>query len=88
MTIIDFYKELSKLLKDTREDFITKSKAASKLQDLLEEAKKIGLDVEIDPNILDPVSLMRLDDEKSFRSDDELNDDDFSYGDSDTDFSY
>ena len=88
MTIIEFYKELSKLLTDNREDFITKSKAESKLEDLLEEANKSGLDVKIDPNILDPVNLMRLDDEKSFRSDDEFNDDDFSYGDSDTDFSY
>jgi hypothetical protein len=89
MTIIDFYKELSKLLKDTREDFITKSKAESELEDLLEEAKKSGLDVKIDPNILDPVNLMRLDDEKSFRSDDDdYGNSDFSYGDSDTDFSY
>jgi hypothetical protein len=84
MTIIDFYKKLSKLLTDTRENFLTKSQAESKLEDLLEDAKKNKLDVKIDPNILDPVNLMRLDDEKSFREDDDDDygfDSDFSYGD-------
>ena len=83
MTIINFYKQLSKLLTDTREDFITKSQAEKKLEELLQDAIKNKLDVKIDPNILDSTNLMRLDDEKSFRSEDDDYgfDSDFSYGD-------
>jgi hypothetical protein len=83
MTIIDFYKQLSKLLTDARENFLTKSLAEKKLEELLEDAKKNKLDIEIDPNILDSTNLMRLDDEKSFRpeDDDYGYDSDFSYGD-------
>jgi len=85
MTIIDFYKQLSKLLTDTREDFITKSQAEKKLEELLEDAIKNKLDVKIDPNILDSTNLMRLDDEKSFRSED----DDYGFEtDSDSSYSY
>jgi hypothetical protein len=83
MTIINFYKQLSKLLTDTREDFITKSQAEKKLEELLQDAIKNKLDVKIDPNILDSTNLMRLDDEKSFRPEDDDYgfDSDFSYGD-------
>ena len=85
MTIIDFYKSLSKLLTDTRENFITKSQAEKRLEELLEDAIKNKLDVKIDPNILDSTNLMRLDDEKSFRSED----DDYGFeSDSDSDSSY
>ena len=85
MTIIDFYKSLSKLLTDTREDFITKSQAEKKLEELLQDATKNKLDVKIDPNILDSTNLMRLDDEKSFRSED----DDYGFeSDSDSSYSY
>jgi hypothetical protein len=75
MTIIEFYKELSRLLTDTREDFISQNQAKKKLEDLLDRAKKSNLDVKISEEILDPVYLMRLDDEKSFTTDEE----DFSY---------
>ena len=83
MTIIDFYKKLSNLLTDTRENFLTKSQAEKRLEELLEDAIKNKLDVKINPNILDSTNLMRLDDEKSFaQEDDDLySDDDFSYGD-------
>jgi hypothetical protein len=83
MTIIDFYKKLSNLLTDTRENFLTKSQAEKRLEELLEDAKKNKLDIKIDPNILDSTNLMRLDDEKSFRpgDDDYGFDSDFSYGD-------
>jgi hypothetical protein len=83
MTIIDFYKKLSNLLTDTRENFLTKSQADKRLEELLEDAIKNKLDVKINPNILDSTNLMRLDDEKSFaQEDDDLySDDDFSYGD-------
>jgi hypothetical protein len=85
MTIIDFYKSLSKLLTDTRENFLTKSQAEKKLEELLEDAIKNKLDVKIDPNILDSTNLMRLDDEKSFRSED----DDYGFeSESDSSYSY
>ena len=85
MTIIDFYKSLSKLLTDTREDFITKSQAEKKLEELLQDATKNKLDVKIDPNILDSTNLMRLDDENSYRTED----DDYRFeSDSDSSYSY
>ena len=85
MTIIDFYKSLSKLLTDTRENFITKSQAEKRLEELLEDAIKNKLDVKIGPNILDSTNLMRLDDEKSFRSED----DDYGFeSESDSSYSY
>jgi hypothetical protein len=85
MKIIDFYKSLSKLLTDTRENFITKSQAEKRLEELLEDAIKNKLDVKIDPNILDSTNLMRLDDENSFRSED----DDYGFeSESDSSYSY
>ena len=84
MTIIDFYKSLSTLLTDSRENFLSKSQSEKKLEDLLEEAKKNKLDVNIDPKILDQVNLMRLDDENSYRPEDN---DDFS-SDDDSSYSY
>jgi hypothetical protein len=78
MTIIDFYKKLSKILTDTREEFLSRPEGESKLSKLLEDAETHGLKVEINPDILDPVYLMRLDDENSYRSED-VDYDDFSY---------
>ena len=82
MTIIDFYKQLSKLLTDTRENFVTKAQAEKRLGELLEDAIKNKLDVKIGPNILDSTNLMRLDDENSYRPEsdyDFTSDDDSSY---------
>jgi hypothetical protein len=76
MTIIDFYKQLSKILTDTREEFLSQRESKNKLENLLETAKSNGLDVKVSPQILDPVNLMRLDDERSFKPGEE---DDFSY---------
>jgi hypothetical protein len=76
MTIIDFYKQLSKILTDTREEFLSQREAKNKLENLLETAKSSSLDVTVNPEILDPVNLMRLDDERSFKPGEE---DDFSY---------
>jgi hypothetical protein len=83
MTIIDFYKNLSQILTDCRESFISRKEAQKRLDSILEEAKKNKLDVNINPEILDPINLMRLDDEKSFRQEDDdlYSDGDFSYGD-------
>jgi hypothetical protein len=84
MTIIDFYKKLSTLLTDTREKFLSQEQAETKLDLLLEEANKNGLDVQVSKNVLDPIFLMRLDDERSFRQEDDdyydYNDSDFSLG--------
>ena len=71
MTIIEFYKSLSVLLTDTRENFLSQNQAKNKLNELLEKAKDSGLQVNISENILDPINLMRLDDENSFREDSE-----------------
>jgi hypothetical protein len=81
MTIVDFYKKLSRILTDTREEFLSRTEGQKRLEKLLEEAENNGLQVKVSENILDPINLMRLDDEKSFRSEDEdYYDDEFSYG--------
>ncbi len=84
MTILDFYKELSRILTDTREEFLSTKEAQKRLDSLLETASSHKLDVKIDPKILDPINLMRLDDERSFKSDE---DDDYSF-EADGEFSY
>ncbi len=84
MTIVDFYKELSKILTDCREGFILRDFAEKKLTDLLEQASKSKLDVNVSESIFDPINLMRLDDEKSFNSDDE----EFGYDGDNSIFSY
>jgi len=66
MTIVDFYKKLSRLLTDTREKFLSQREAEKQLEELLEQANKNGIQLKIDKQILDPINLMRLDDEKSF----------------------
>lgn len=66
MTVIDFYKQLSKLLTDARERFLSKEEAQKKLETLLEKAQESNLDVKVSPNILDETFLMKLDDERSF----------------------
>ena len=80
MTIIEFYKKLSNLLTDTREEFLSQNQAKKKLDQLLEKAKESGLQVNISENILDPINLMRLDDENSFKPEDDDYDYDSSYG--------
>lgn len=84
MTITEFYKSLSVILTDTREEFLSYSQGKKKLNELLEKAESAGLQVKISENILDPVNLMRLDDENSFRSEDgnDWDSGDWSYGNS------
>ena len=84
MTIIDFYKKLSKILTDAREEFLSHKEAEDKLEILMNQAKENKLNVDINPSILDPINLMRLDDENSFKS----SDDDFSYDDEGYESSY
>ena len=85
MTIIDFYKKLSKILTDAREEFLSQTEAEEKLEKLLSEAKENKLNVDINPSILDPINLMRLDDENSYNP---SSDDDFSYDDEGYESSY
>jgi len=66
MTVIDFYKQLSSLLTDAREKFLSKEEAQKKLDTILEKAKESNLDIKVSPNILDEEFLMKLDDERSF----------------------
>ena len=66
MNIIEFYKQLSRILTDCRERFITKDEAKVKLEELVKQAKKSKLEVEISDDILDEHILMKLDDENSF----------------------
>jgi hypothetical protein len=66
MTIVDFYKRLSRILEDCRERFKDKAESKELLEKLLEEAKESKLSVNIDPKILDDDTLMKLDDERSF----------------------
>ena len=81
MTIIEFYKSLSKILTDTREEFLSQNQGKKRLDELLEKAKESGLQVNVSESILDPVNLMRLDDENSFRSEDNDHDGgDWSFG--------
>ena len=80
MTIIEFYKKLSNLLTDTREEFLSQNQAQKKLNELLEKAKESGLNINISENILDPINLMRLDDENSFKPEEDDYDYDSSYG--------
>ena len=80
MTIIEFYKSLSSLLSDTREEFLSQNQAKKKLDQLLEKAKESGLNINISENILDPINLMRLDDENSFKPEEDDYDYDSSYG--------
>jgi hypothetical protein len=80
MNIIDFYKELSKLLERTREKYFSKEEAQEKLSELLQKAEDHDLHVNINPNILEHHNLVRLDDERSY-SDPESGWDTDSYSD-------
>jgi hypothetical protein len=66
MTIVNFYKNLSRILEDCREKFKTKEESQELLDKLLEQAKDSNLDVNIDPDILSDTNLMKLDDERSY----------------------
>lgn len=62
ITIVDFYKELSVILTESR-----KSKNMKKeFDDLMGSAKFSNLDVSIDPSILSVESLRKYDDEFSY----------------------
>lgn len=66
MTIVDFYKKLSKILEQTRELILEQTQALYELNELLKEAEKSGLDININESILDLNNLKNFDDERSF----------------------
>ena len=86
MTIIDFYKKLSRILTDCRERFTSKEEASNKLKLLLEEAEESKLEVEISDSILEERNLILLDDENSFTEPDYTESTDFF--DSNSSYSY
>jgi hypothetical protein len=93
MTIVDFYKRLSRILEDCRERFKDKAESKELLEKLLQEAKESTLSVNIDPKILDDDTLMKLDDERSFtepdyESDSSYEDDGPTNIDEDSSYSY
>jgi hypothetical protein len=81
MTVIDFYKQLSNLLTDAREKFLSKEETRGKLDTLLEKAKESNLDIKVSPNILDEEFLMKLDDERSFTEPEWESDSSYDYDD-------
>jgi hypothetical protein len=85
MTIVDFYKELSKVLTRKREYLLTKDEAKKKILSLLEKAEESNLEIKIDiDHILDDSNILLLDDERSFEYRDE--DDSSSYEDYDSSY--
>lgn len=84
MTIIEFYKKLSVILKDAREGIITPDESRDMLSDLNEESRLNDLDIEVSEDLLLTEFLLRLDDERSF--DDEDSDDSDYY--KSTDYSF
>ena len=85
MTIIEFYKKLSNLLKDAREKNISTRDAKETLEELLGEANLHNLQVDISTEILEESNLVKLDDERSFREEDE---DFYGYDSDGSDISY
>ena len=52
MNIIDFYKELSKLLERTREKFLSHEEAQEKLNELLKEINSVTTDKNINAELI------------------------------------
>lgn len=66
MTIINFYQELSDMLESARAGRISKESAVSRLNQMLEEAHKQGIEVEVSPEVFEYNNLVRFDDERSY----------------------
>lgn len=80
MNIVDFYKKVSKLLEDYREERISYKIALSELRNLLQKAKDHKIDVNISESILEMNNLSNYDDERSYESTSSYDDyDDESY---------
>lgn len=66
MTIIDFYQELSDMLESARSGRLSKESAVSRLNQMIEEAHKQGIEVEVSPEVFEYNNLVRFDDERSY----------------------
>lgn len=66
MTIIDFYQELSDMLESARAGRLSKESAVSRLNQMIEEAHKQGIEVEVSPEVFEYNNLVRFDDERSY----------------------
>lgn len=66
MTIIDFYQELSDMLESARSGRLSKESAVSRLNQMLEEAHKQDIEVEVSPEVFEYNNLLRFDDERSY----------------------
>jgi hypothetical protein len=64
MTTIQFYKKVSKLITDTRDQFLTLEEAEEKLDSLMELAKIHNIGVHFDKSILQWENLYKFDDEQ------------------------
>jgi len=86
MNVVDFYKKLSLILEQYRDLSITYSSALFQLNELLNEAEKNSLRVNISENILRDNMISKYDEEISYEEvsyeesyDDEENEEDQSY---------
>jgi hypothetical protein len=62
MTTIKFYKKLSHLLTDVREQFLTLEESRDKFEDLKSIAKKNNITLIVDESIFEWYNLTKLDD--------------------------
>ncbi len=62
MTTIKFYKKLSHLITDAREQFLTLEEARDKFEDLKSIAKKNNITLLVDESIFEWHNLTKLDD--------------------------
>ncbi len=62
MTTIKFYKKLSNLITDAREQFLTLEEARDKFEDLKSIAKKNNITLIVDESIFEWHNLTKLDD--------------------------
>jgi hypothetical protein len=68
MNIVNFYKRLSKLLEDYREEKISYNEALKELRDLMQLAEDSNLEVNISEDILKLDNISKYDDERSYES--------------------
>ena len=66
MTIIEFYEELSRMLEKARDGKLSKTNAVTRLNQMIEEAKKSKIELDVNPDIFDFENLIKFDDERSY----------------------
>lgn len=68
MSIVEFYKRLSKILEDYGNVVISKTKANERIEELKKEALLAKIDTQISPSILDDISIYEEEDDASYES--------------------